>query len=102
MAPQSTRCFMQEKELSATLQRTFQGAVCLGSYPKATIEVFVTVLESGGDDVGVVISAASLALADAGIELMDTVAACSVCRVGEVRKSLLLRFLSARKTPLSE
>lgn len=36
------------------------------------------VLEAGGSELAVAITAASLALADAGIELTDLVAACSM------------------------
>ena len=35
-------------------------------------------LESGGSDLAVAITAASVALADAGVELFDIVSACSV------------------------
>ena len=61
------------------------GAVKLSAYPKSTINIFVTVLESGGSDVGLVITAAALALADASVELLDAAASCCVSRHGQVR-----------------
>ena len=48
------------------------------TFPKSNVDVYCLVLESGGSDVAVAISAASLALADAGIEMYDLVSACSV------------------------
>ena len=40
------------------------------------------VLESGGSDLAVAITAASVALADAGVELYDLVSACQVVSEG--------------------
>jgi len=73
----------EEKELSAVLHRSLVGAVKLSAYPKSTINIFVTVLESGGSDVGLVITAAALALADASVELLDAAASCCVSRHGQ-------------------
>lgn len=50
-------------------------------FPKAVVDVYCCVLESGGSDVAVAIAAASLALSDAGIELYDLVSACTVANV---------------------
>jgi len=60
-----------ERELSAALAAALAGAVRLGSFPKASVDVFCVVLEA---------AAAALALADAGIEMGDLVAACAVVR----------------------
>ena len=48
------------------------------TFPKANVDVYCLVMESGGSDTAVAITAASLALADAGIEMYDLVAACKV------------------------
>ncbi|KAF2554663.1 hypothetical protein F2Q68_00012958 [Brassica cretica] len=48
------------------------------TFPKTTVDVFALVLESGGSDFAVVISCASLALADAGIMMCDHITAVSV------------------------
>ena len=48
------------------------------TFPKANVDVYCLVVESGGSDTAVVITAASLALADAGIEMYDLVTACKV------------------------
>ncbi|KAM3267501.1 hypothetical protein P3S67_032257 [Capsicum chacoense] len=66
------------KELSSMLHKALEGAIILESFPKTCVDVFAVVLESGGSDLPVVISCASLALADAGILLYDLVASVSV------------------------
>lgn len=48
------------------------------TFPKANVDVYCLVVESGGSDTAVAITAASLALADAGIEMYDLVTACKV------------------------
>jgi ribonuclease PH len=45
-------------------------------YPKSNVDVFVLVLECDGPVLGAAITAASLAMSDAGLELRDVVAAC--------------------------
>ncbi|XP_027152213.1 exosome complex component RRP41-like [Coffea eugenioides] len=71
------------KELSSMLYKALEGAIILESFPKTTVDVFALVLESGGSDLPVIISCASLALADAGILLYDLVAAVSVSCLGK-------------------
>ena len=44
------------------------------------MDVYVLVLESGGADLAVAACAASVALADAGIQMADLVSACAVVR----------------------
>ncbi|ESW04267.1 hypothetical protein PHAVU_011G080900 [Phaseolus vulgaris] len=66
------------KEYSAMLNKALEGAIILESFPKTTVDVFALVLESSGSDLPVVISCASLALADAGIMMYDLVASVSV------------------------
>lgn len=67
-----------EKELAQQLGTALTPAVQLSSFPKSVVEVCCMVLESGGSDLAVSTCAAALALADAGIEMLDLVAACSV------------------------
>ncbi|KAI5592887.1 hypothetical protein BDE02_04G181900 [Populus trichocarpa] len=70
------------KEFSTMLHKALEGAVMLETFPKTTVDVFALVLESGGSDLPVVISCASLALADAGIMMYDLVAGVSVSCLG--------------------
>ncbi|PPS06964.1 hypothetical protein GOBAR_AA13686 [Gossypium barbadense] len=78
------------KEFSSMLHKALEGAIMLETFPKTTVDVFALVLESGGSfitlvtgDLPVVISCASLALADAGIMMYDLVAAVSVSCLGK-------------------
>ncbi|KAF8033249.1 hypothetical protein BT93_D1996 [Corymbia citriodora subsp. variegata] len=71
-----------QKESSSMLHKALEGAIRLETFPKTTVDVFALVLESGGSDLPVVISCASLALADAGIMVYDLVAAVSVSCLG--------------------
>ncbi|KAH7561058.1 hypothetical protein JRO89_XS10G0165200 [Xanthoceras sorbifolium] len=75
------------KEFSSMLHKALEGAIILETFPKTTVDVFALVLESGGSDLPVVISCASLALADAGIMMYDLVASVSVSCLG---KNLLI------------
>lgn len=68
----------------------------LASFPKAAADVYVLVLEAGGGELGVAATAAALALADAGIEMFDLVAACTV-----VRRQAGARALSNRPCAMS-
>ncbi|OIW00486.1 hypothetical protein TanjilG_05836 [Lupinus angustifolius] len=71
------------KEYTAMLHKALEGAVILESFPKTTVDIFALVLESSGSDLPVVISCASLALADAGIMMYDLVASVSVSCVSK-------------------
>lgn len=68
----------EERELSNQLQTALEPAVRLQSFPKANVDVYCLVVESGGSDLAVCVSAAGLALADAGIEMTDLLSSCSV------------------------
>lgn len=71
-----------ERDISAVVQAALEAAVQRHTFPKSNVDVYCLVLESGGADAAVAITAASLAIADAGIEMYDLVSACSVSRVG--------------------
>ncbi|GLJ47720.1 hypothetical protein SUGI_1007940 [Cryptomeria japonica] len=73
---------IEHKEYSTMLHKALEGAVMLNTFPKTTVDVFALVLESGGGDLPVVITCASLALADAGIMMFDLVTAVSVASIG--------------------
>lgn len=72
----------EHQEFTSALHKALEGIIILDSFPKTTVDVFALVLESGGSDFPVVISCASLALADAGIMLYDLVASVSVAKTG--------------------
>ena len=50
-------------------------------YPKSQIDVFVTVIEDDGSTLAAAITASGLALADASIQMFDTLVGASIKRV---------------------
>ncbi|XP_078712345.1 exosome complex component MTR3 [Lampetra fluviatilis] len=73
-----------EREAALAVVQALEAAVRLHRYPKAQIDVFVTVLEDDGGALGAAVTAASLALADAGIEMYDLAVGCSARQAGAV------------------
>ena len=74
----------EERELSMALGSALEGSVQLDQYPKSTIAVHALVLQDDGGALAAAVTCASLALADAGLQLYDMVAACSCAVRGEV------------------
>ncbi|KAG0344584.1 hypothetical protein BG004_004345 [Podila humilis] len=76
----------QEKNLSLIITQALTPAVRLDMLPKSAIDVYITVLESDGlsSCLSAAITAASVALAHAGIEMLDLVAACSASYIPTV------------------
>ncbi|KAK9824136.1 hypothetical protein WJX72_008040 [[Myrmecia] bisecta] len=70
-----------ERELSGLLATALEAAVLRHTFPKSCIDIYCLVLESGGSELTVAITAAAMAIADAGIAMADVVTACSVSRV---------------------
>ncbi|XP_042293934.1 exosome complex component MTR3 [Sceloporus undulatus] len=70
----------REPELGLALQEALEPCVRLGRYPRAQLEVSALLLQDGGSALAAALCAAGLALADAGVELYDLVAACALCR----------------------
>ncbi len=68
----------EEKDMSSQMLAALEAAVLAHTFPKSNVDVYCLVLESGGSDLAVCVSAASLALADGGIEMRDLVSACRV------------------------
>jgi ribonuclease PH len=70
-----------EKLISEILKESILGMICTKKYPNMLISVHATLLSSSGNigqDLATVITASSVALADASIEMMDMVAASTV------------------------
>lgn len=65
-------------EYSSVIAESLVSAVCLDSYPKSQIDVYINVLEDDGNTLSYAIVAASIALAEAGIEMTDLVTASSL------------------------
>lgn len=71
----------REIEISKVIREALEPAVLLEDYPRTAIDVYVEVLQSDGGSRCAGISAASVALADAGINMRDLVSACAAGKV---------------------
>ncbi|XP_072202736.1 exosome complex component MTR3 [Excalfactoria chinensis] len=69
-----------EREAAAALREALEPAVRLSRYPRARLAVSALLLQDGGSALAAAISAASLALADAGVEMYDLAVGCALCR----------------------
>ncbi len=74
----------REIELSKVIREALEAAVFTELYPRTTIDVFIEVLQADGGTRTTGLTAASLALADAGIPMRDLVAAVAVGKVDGV------------------
>jgi exosome complex component RRP41 len=71
----------REIELSKVIRESLEPSIFLEYYPRTGIDIFVEVLQADGSTRCASITAASLALADAGIPMKDLVVACSAGKV---------------------
>jgi exosome complex component RRP41 len=67
----------RDVELSKVVREALEPAVFLEYYPKTSIQVYIEILQADGGTRCAGITAASLALADAGIPMRDLVVACA-------------------------
>jgi len=68
-------------ELSKVIRLSLEPAIFLEDFPKATIDVFIEIVQADGSTRVTGINGASLALALAGVPMRDLVTACSVGKV---------------------
>jgi exosome complex component RRP41 len=73
----------REVELSKVIREALEPSVFMDLYPRSGIDVFVEVLQADGGTRCASITAASLAIADAGIPLRDLVVACAAGKVDD-------------------
>lgn len=73
----------REIEISKVMREALEPAVVLEDYPRAAIDIFVEVLQADGGSRCAGITAASVALADAGINMRDLVAACASGKIND-------------------
>ncbi len=74
----------REIELSKVIREALEALVFTDLYPRTTIDVFIEVLQADGGTRTAGLTAASLALADAGIPMRDLVAGVAVGKVDGV------------------
>lgn len=72
----------REHELSKVITWALEPSIFMERFPRTSIDVFIEVLEANGGTRCAAITAASVALADAGIPMRDLVAACASGKVG--------------------
>jgi len=77
----------REVELSKAIREALEPSVFIEYYPQTSIDIFIEVLQADGGTRCAGITAASLALADAGIPMQDLVAACAG---GKVERRLVV------------
>jgi len=77
----------REVELSKVIREALQPSIFMEYYPRTAIDIFVEVLQADGGTRCASITAAALALADAGIPMRDLVVACAA---GKVDSSVVL------------
>jgi exosome complex component RRP41 len=73
----------REVELSKVIREALEPSVFVDLYPRSGIDVFVEVLQADGGTRCASITAASLAIADAGIPLRDLVVACAAGKIDD-------------------
>lgn len=73
----------REVELSKVIRESLEPSVFVDLYPRTGIDVFVEVLQADGGTRCASITAAALAIADAGIPMRDLVVACAAGKVDD-------------------
>src|SRR4030066_1792956 len=73
----------REVELSKVIRESLSPSVFVDLYPRTGIDVFIEVLQADGGTRCAAITAASLALADAGIPMRDLVVACAAGKIDD-------------------
>jgi len=68
----------REIEISKVIKEALEPALILTDYPRTAIDVYMEVLQSDGGSRCASITAAAVALSDAGINMKDLVVACAV------------------------
>ncbi len=66
--------------MSSVLEQALSPAVMLEKLPKCVVSIYVVVLERDGGELAAAITAASVALADAAVEMYDVVASAQAVR----------------------
>jgi exosome complex component RRP41 len=71
----------RSRELSKVIKEAFENVILSENFPKTQIEIFIEVLQSDGGTRTASITAAAVALADAGIPMKDLINAVAVCKI---------------------
>lgn len=71
----------RSKELSKVIKEAFENVIISENFPKTQIDIFLEVLQSDGGTRCAALTAAAVALADAGIPMKDLPCAVAVCKI---------------------
>ena len=71
----------RSKELSKVIKEAFENVIISENFPKTQIDIFIEVLQSDGGTRCAAVTAAAVALADAGIPMKDLPCAVAVCKI---------------------
>jgi exosome complex component RRP41 len=71
----------RSKELSKVIREAFENVIISENFPKTQIEIYVEILQSDGGTRCAAVTAAAVALADAGIPMKDMINAVAVCKI---------------------
>jgi len=80
----------REVELSKVIRESLEPSIFMEYYPRTALDVFVEVLQADGGTRCASITAAALAIADAGIPMRDIVVACAA---GKVENTIVLDLM---------
>ena len=73
----------RDQEISMVVRSALEPAVFLDRYPRASIDVYIEIIEADGGTRCASINAASVALVDAGIPMKDLVSACAAGKIDD-------------------
>ncbi len=73
----------REVELSKVIKESLEPALFLELYPRTGVDVYIEVLQADGGTRCAAITAAALAIADAGVPMRDLVAGCAAGKVDD-------------------
>ena len=72
-----------EVEISKVIKEALEPAVILDQFPRTVVDIFLEILQADGGTRCAALTAASVALADAGIPMRDMVSACAAGKVAD-------------------
>jgi len=81
--PEAWKVTHLEVELSKVIKESLEPALFLELYPRTGVDVFVEVLQADGGTRCASITAAALAIADAGVPMRDLVVACAAGKIDD-------------------
>lgn len=64
-------------DISGTISQALESSLLLATYPNASVTVAIEVIQADGNELAACITAASVALADAGVAMRDLVVGCT-------------------------